>query len=669
METPTRTDTPDESAGTPAPDAGRERRRRWPRIARWTAAVLIAIGLVLATLTVLAALDVKGPLDAGKRLLQDGKRALTAGDLGQAADAFHRAEDAFSVAGSRSSGGLSRIVRAVPILGRNLDVAAGTATAGRELAGAGAQLAAAVDGLPRGIGSLAPSGGRLPVQAIASLSGDVRAAAEHALAAQAAIDATPSRLLIGPVASARSEAQQQVDEAATTLRSASLLLDAFPAFVGADGPRRYLLVAESPSELRGTGGIWGAYAILTADDGRISVSPFRGALTLPTLPPDAVPAPNPDYRRNYDAYGGAGSFRDLNMTPDFPSAAKAALGNYEAHTGVHLDGVISADPFALQQLFAVTGPAPIPSLGVTIDAHDVVDFTANEAYIRFANRGKARKEVLGAVAGAAFEEFLTHPGGALAKLKAVGKAAAEGHLKVYTSDAAFEDGLAAGGHDGALRAPAGDDLLSVSVNNVAASKIDYYVTRTIDYRVKLGGDAQAFATTQVTLRNDAPSSGVPGYVIDPATPGYRSGDSVSLVTAACPGPCDLIQAVRDGKDVKLRVGSELGYPWYQDVMRVPSRTSGSLTVVTSRTGVWDGNSTGGDYRLRILPQTTIEPTQITVTIQAPPGTRISWTSEPMDVRGDTAVWHGTPAGPVSLEVHFGAPAPLSWWRNLTRPFG
>lgn len=668
METPTQEELPEQAPSAHSADTSTAPEgRRWPRRIAWILATLLTLILILGTLTVVAALGVRTNLTKGGDELKDGKRLLAAGDLGQAADAFRGAGKTFAAAEATASGGLAGFVRVVPILGRNLDVAAGTATAGRELAAAGAQLSTAVDGLPGGLGSLAPTDGRLPVEAIASLTDEVAAAGAHAEAALAAIDATPSTLLAGPVADARVEAHQQVLDAATSLRSASQLLGAFPAFAGADGPRRYLLMAQSPAEQRGTGGIWGAFAVLTADDGAISVSPFQGVLTLPELDPDAVPAPNPDYRRNYDAYGGAGSFRDLNMTPDFPSAARAALGNYRVSTGEQLDGVISADPFALQELFKVTGPASIPSLGVTINAANLIDFTTNEAYIRFANQGKARKEVLGAVAGAAFEEFLTQPGEALPKLKAIGRAVANDNLKVYSTDPAFERGLHIAGRDGALFTAPGDDLLSVVVNNVAASKIDYYVSRSVDYRVELGGDRQAFATTAITLRNDAPAVPIPGFVTDPETPGYHRGDAANLITVSCPGSCALEEAQRDGRDQKLRVGSELGYAWYQDVMVVPAGSTGTLSMVTSREDAWRGNNTGGSYRLRILPQTTVRPTPIEVTIQSPAGTRIGWTSEPMRVEGSTATWRGEPRGPVTLEVRFGAPIPLGWWRNLIRP--
>jgi Protein of unknown function (DUF4012) len=667
METPVRTDTPDERDLTspPVPAAPRAG-RRWPRRAGRIALVVIAVTLVLGGLTAVVLLGAKGDLDRGRTQLESAKKELVAGDLMQAQADFTQAEVSFHAAASHLGGGLAGILRHVPILGRNLDVARGMAVAGRELSSAGGRLTGAVGALPDGLGSLAPQDGRLPVETIASLTDAVKAASIDADAAQAAADATPSTLLVGPVADARFEASNQVDEVATTLRAAASLFEAFPSFAGADGARHYLVVAESPAELKGTGGIWGAIAVLTLDDGGISFSPFRGFLTLPKPARGSVPAPSQDYARNYGGYGAPSNWTDLNMTPDFPSAAKAALAYYKQTTGETLDGVISADPFALQQLFKVTGPRTIPSLGVRLSAANVIDFTTNEAYLRFARQGKARKEVLGQVVGAAFDTFIQHGGGSLAKLTALAHATSRGHLKIYTVDPAFEQGLTTAGLDGALHAPPGDDLLSVVVNSRSGSKIDYYVTRTVDYDVQLGGDRQAFTTTEVRLRNDAPRRTLPGFVNDPEVKGYAVGDAVSLISISCPGPCPLVGAQRNGNDVAMRVGSELGYPWYQDFFATPAGHTGDLKIVTSRQNAWQGNSSGGTYSLRVLPQTTAKPTKIMVTIHAPAGTRITWTSEPMEVDGGTAAWSGEPQGPLTLEVRFSAPIPMRWARDAIR---
>ena len=151
---------PKHASSTDTVDGPSLPRRRWPRRAGWLLAVAVALTLVLGTLTLLAAVGVRTDLVRGGEELQAGKRSLAAGDLGRATDSFHTAEATFAEAHAEAASGLARFVRLVPILGRNLDVAAGTAIAGRELALAGAQLAGAVEGLPDGIGSLAPTQGR-----------------------------------------------------------------------------------------------------------------------------------------------------------------------------------------------------------------------------------------------------------------------------------------------------------------------------------------------------------------------------------------------------------------------------------------------------------------------------------------------------------------------------
>jgi hypothetical protein len=279
--------------------------------------------------------------------------------------------------------------------------------------------------------------------------------------------------------------------------------------------------------------------------------------------------------------------------------------------------------------------------------------------------------VLGAVVGGAFEEFLSGGGDALGKVEAITRSVARGHLKIYSTDQRLERGLRLAALDGALDAPAGDDLLAVHVNSRSANKVDYYVTRSVDYGIELGGDHEAIATTEVALRNDAPTSGVPGYVIDPGKgiEGHEPGDAVSIVTASCPGPCELLEAQRNGKDRALRVGEELDRPWYQDVITTPGGDTSTLRIVTARDGTWTGNGSGGTYRLTILPQTTIVPTQVTVTIAPPPGTEVVWTSEPTRIVDGRAVWRDEPEGRVQLVVRFRAPLPLRWWRNVERLVG
>ena len=63
----------------------------------------------------------------------------------------------------------------------------------------------------------------------------------------------------------------------------------------------------------------------------------------------------------------------------------------------------------------------------------------------------------------------------------------------------------------------------------------------------------------------------------------------------------------------------------------------------------------------------MRPTDLRVTIHAPAGTNIIWTSEAMAVDGGTAIWEGTPSSRTTLSVRFRAPLPLRYVRNITRP--
>ena len=649
-------------AGTAAPRDHHSRRS----MIRWTLALLATLLAATVIATVIVGLGVQRDAADAKIEIAKGRRALSDGDLATALERFNAAEAAFEDAQSRSSGGVGGLVARVPILGRSMDVAAGISDAGVVLAGAAVDLTTALEQLPDGLGSLAPVQGRIPIDSLAELSDDVAVAAAAGDTALASVRATPSTLIPATVAEARFEAEEQVAELARTLEAASVLTSRLPAILGADGAKRYLLIAESPAEQRGTGGIWGAYTVMTARDGRLTFEPFSQLADFPEISPDELPAPSPDYRENYDQYGGAGAWSDLNMTPDLPSASRAVLSAFEHATGSRLDGVLVADPYAVQELIRVTGPAVVPSLGVSIRAGTVVDFMTNEAYTLFPFRGRLRKAVLGAVVGEAFNQFLAQPGSPTDKLEAIVRSVAAGHLRLYTTDATSQDALITAGLDSGLRARQGTDLLAVHVNSRSGSKVDFYAERTIDYDVRLGGDGEAFATTAITIRNDAPTSGIPGYVIDPNVRGYEPGDNVSLVSMSCPHPCGLVTASRNGTDIALARGDELGFVWYQDFFTTPGGSSTALEIVTHRRGVWQGNSSGGTYRLVLLPQTTVKPTEMTVEISAPQGTGIVWASQRMSIDGGTAVWSGVPEGRTELVVRFRAPLPLRWWRNVTR---
>ncbi|HEY7477835.1 MAG TPA: DUF4012 domain-containing protein [Actinomycetota bacterium] len=625
--------------------------------------LLLGLGLVAAVLFVS-----RDNLAEGRTALMDARRAIAASELPRAEASLGEAEAAFDAARGAAAGPVGTLAGWVPFAGNNVDVAAALADAGTSMTAAGKVLVNALEEMPEGLGSLAPSEGRIPLDSYGEVGDAVAQARVHAEQALTAIRTAPTSYLAGPVLDARWTAEDMATDVVDALRAGELVVDGIPRFAGSEGPRHYLVVAENPAELRGTGGLWGAYAILTFDEGTTSFGATAPTQSLPAVDVDAIDDVSADYRENYDQFGGAASWQNLNMTPDFPSAAKAALGNLEAGGGPSLDGVIAADPFALAAMLRVTGPVPVPGLDLRVGTDNVVPFTTFDAYELF-DGADQRKEVLGGVAAEVFTRFLEIQGRGPQRLRALASATSGGHLKLYVTDVELEQGLKLAGVAGVYGASDdGADVVAVTVNNAAANKVDAFAERSVTYDVRLGGPGESIATLTTDFENHAPTEG-PKYALGPHLPQLGPGDQLQFVTASCGDECELLDAERDGDPVGTTTGSELGLRWFRDYRTIPVGSSGSFSVTWRTSDAWEGNSSGGTYRITFLGQTTIEPTDLTVSITVPDGTRVIWSNEPMEIDGSTATWHGETGPRTTLEVRFSAPLPLRYWRNTMRLFG
>jgi hypothetical protein len=642
---------------------------RRPRRGLALAAILaVAAFLVLsAGAAALTLLSMRADLQRGERAAREARRAVLAGRLDRAEQEAGAAEAAFAAAAARGDGALARVGTWLPFLGNNVDVAVAIAHAGAAAAEAAEELARAVEALPGGLAALAPRDGRLPLEAAARLAGPVAAAADRVEEGGRRVAEAPAAFLLGELSEARWGAEHEMGELARTLRGAERLLAALPRFAGADGVRRYLVTPENPAELRGTGGLWGAYTVLELRDGRPRFAPVRPIRTLPPTDPEEIPAPSPDYRRLYDQYGALRDWRNINMTPDLPSAARAALGAYASATGERLDGVLTADPFALEAMMRVTGPIRVPGTDLRLAAGRVVRFVTAEAYTK-AWTDAEHKGLLGDLAIEVVRRFLQGDGDPDAHLRVLAAVVADGHLGIYSTDPTFQEGLSLTGADGAYAAPAGSDVVAVTVNNGSGNKVDTFTRRSVAYEVRLGGRGEAIGTTRVRLDNQAPARG-PRELLGPFVGGLEAGDLRPITTIACPDPCTFVDGTVDGAPGRFAWERELGIPRLRDFGVLPAGSSRTIEVVTTTSGVWTGNASAGRYRLTVLGQTTVLPTELTITVRAPDGCQITWTSAPMTVEGGVATWRGAMPDRMELEVRFSAPVPLRWGRNLLRPLG
>jgi hypothetical protein len=164
--------------------------------------------------------------------------------------------------------------------------------------------------------------------------------------------------------------------------------------------------------------------------------------------------------------------------------------------------------------------------------------------------------------------------------------------------------------------------------NVAANKVDYYLKRTIQYSVNLDPGARTTAVTgrvEVTLENDARSTGLPADVIGPYTNQFVAGENRSYISVYAPFVTSTASV--DGSKVTLQSQQDLGRRVASTVVSVPALTARTLTIPIHGQVVLND----GWYRLDLPHQTTLAPDHVQVSISLAPGWKVA------QVRGATPV--------------------------------
>jgi hypothetical protein len=645
-------------------DARREQRPRWRRWLRRGLLLLVGVLILAFLLSIPPAIGAASDLLDARADLVTGREALVSGDVTSAERAFGRARESFAGARGDMGNPAVRVISWLPLVGRTPDSVTAVAEAGVLVAQAGLELARSGEGLPGQVAALAPRDGRIPLEPMRQLAPGLERAAQLLGRADAIMRESPDHWLPGPVADPRYEFETQVAEAHRIVAGAADLARTLPAFLGGEGQKRYLVGAQNPAELRGTGGFIGAYAIMEARQGRIKLGPFLPIIELTPSRVQGVDPPNPDYERIYKRFGGAGLMHNINMTPDFPSAAVAIEHLYEQVKGERLDGVIVADPHALASLMQATGSVEVPGLGITVGANNLVPFLTNEAYAHIGDP-ETRKRLLGDVAGEVLRRFLTSSAAAdpAAAGRVVVEAAGQGHLLLHSTDPSVESAFRKARVAGGLIRSSGD-YLNVVVNNVGVNKVDYYVDREVTYDVNLLPSGQAAASATVRFENNAPRRGQPVYVIGPHEGVSAVGESVALASLYCAPGCSVQDVRHDGVPVPLSLEKELGYPMVRSVVDIPSGESGQVEHDLRLAKAWDRTGGYGEYRFTFQNQPTVSPTVLEVRVRVPDGMSITRTEPEMDVEGDTATWRGEPSDLQVLQVSFARSLPWRIWSSI-----
>jgi hypothetical protein len=294
---------------------------------------------------------------------------------------------------------------------------------------------------------------------------------------------------------------------------------------------------------------------------------------------------------------------------------------YEYATFSPVNGVMQVDPKGLAAILTGVGPVEVPELG-EVNAENVEALVLNEAYRRFPGI-EERSDVLGDVAEAAFRRLVEGDFPSLRPLAEAIAEAVEGRHILFHSRAAPVDASGAFfGAAGELPAAERLDWSHLTVQNISANKLDYY----LDTSLALSGERAAGRVgslhAEVVLSNTAPAGEtVPGYIFGPYNELQQAGLYRGLVTLYVPSGTSLVDHGGD------RLRSE-----------PVTQTEGGRTLVTFMVDVPAGAERRVELDLRLAPLSASQPYDLTLV----PSPRVRPTQVTVDIETD--------AGPVTADV-------------------
>jgi Protein of unknown function (DUF4012) len=419
----------------------------------------------------------------------------------------------------------------------------------------------------------------------------------------------------GALESALEETRERVNEGALTASKATKTFQLLPDFLGAEGRRRYLLVFQSLSEQRGTGGLMGLVGVLRADDGKVALESVDSFDHLFPFSMPEVRAPE-WFESRYGALSSTREWRQANFSPSFPTVARVLLRMYAAAQGRHLDGVLTMDPVALGQMMRGTGPIETTDPNLELTTENVRRVLLHDIY-----EGQEDQAAQNAFLTQVIDSFWNRvrsgdldPGEFASGL---GEAAATQHLKLFSADETDEsriEDLRVGGGFTAY----GPNVQLVYHDNLGANKVDYFLRRDIDTSVSLSNDGTATVNLDVQMTNGAPNS-PDSVLLGPYKHNAETGVNRMYFNVVLPKDAVVQRYSRDGKSLRPLVEDEDGFPVMWDLFTIePGATAeASLTYRVRRAVDLDVGKTSFDFFL--VPQPAVVPDTFSFQARAPEG--------------------------------------------------
>jgi hypothetical protein len=294
-------------------------------------------------------------------------------------------------------------------------------------------------------------------------------------------------------------------------------LPALQSAFGADGPARYLILIQNPSELRPSGGFPGTIALVTFDRGQLQSYEFYDVYDLNQAYTESThqPIPQPWPLAHYAASPEL-SILDASWWSDFPTSAATIMSMYQATGWPPIKGVIALDPAMVGSMLRITGPITIDVDGEmrTITADNVHDEIERQRALQRAGEKTqdVHKQVVAIIGKDIIERIKNGDRATMLRMaKAVEQSANHRDLQIYSSDANVQAIIAKRSWSGSLIPDPSIPTLALTYANVAFGKSSELMHPTYAVTIDPPVDGMRLVHLQVTLDHTGSPDDDPFY--------------------------------------------------------------------------------------------------------------------------------------------------------------
>lgn len=571
------------------------KKRRGLRIALVIIGVLIVVGIALGVYAYTQLSSARDDIDVATDSATELQTALESGDQPAAQKSLDQLQQSIGDADSTLSGAIFSVAAKLPVAGKNVK-AVRTVTSSLSTV--------ADDGLPPLVEiadqfngkTFNPAGGNIDVAAIAAIGPNVTTSSRVIAAASADVDAIDASSLNSSLQGPVMDVQDKLSHAASIAQRATTASAVVPQML--TGKHRYLLVFQNNAEIRATGGLPGAWAVLEVDDGKIALGQQGTGASFGELPAPVLPV-TAEEQDLFDTKM-ATFFLDANFTPNFPRAAQIFSAILAQERDVDVDGVLSLDPVTLSYLLKGLGPIELDDSS-TLTSENAVDVLLNGAYVTYPDSAD-QDAFFASATEKIFDKVLAGQGDPTALLKALTRATKERRVQVWTKDAAITDQLGDSAVAGKLpTGKAANSSIGIYLNDATGAKMQYYLDYDISAKAVRCTESgtQTFETT-TTLTSSAPadSAQLPESI---RGPGFGAQPGSMLMNL-------YVYAPNGGKVTALTIdGEDAAYPLTQDGRGVDLTTvqldPGQTVTVKATISGADGQR----WATRLLATPSIKP--------------------------------------------------------------